>query len=75
VLTRQRPLVSKAALSCRSVGLLTHGLIDRTVYYEHALVLALAPFMHPVHYEVADVSGRRDEEAVKEEGAAAAATG
>lgn len=28
-----------------SVGILTNGLIDRTSYYEHALVLALIPFV------------------------------
>jgi non-canonical (house-cleaning) NTP pyrophosphatase len=28
-----------------SVGLLSGGLIDRTAYYEHAMVLALVPFM------------------------------
>ena len=33
------------ARSRRSVGLLTRGLINRTVYYEHAMILALAPFM------------------------------
>lgn len=30
-----------------SVGLLTHGAIDRAAYYEHAVVLALIPFLHP----------------------------
>lgn len=30
-----------------SVGLLTHGLIDRTSYYIHAVILALIPFMRP----------------------------
>lgn len=30
-----------------SVGLLTHGAIDRTAYYTHAVVLALVPFLHP----------------------------
>jgi inosine/xanthosine triphosphatase len=30
-----------------SVGLLTGGVIDRTLYYEHAVVLALIPFRHP----------------------------
>ena len=29
-----------------TVGALTRGLIDRTTYYEHAVVCALAPFMH-----------------------------
>jgi non-canonical (house-cleaning) NTP pyrophosphatase len=29
-----------------TVGKLTHGLIDRTAYYEHALHLALVPFLH-----------------------------
>ena len=29
-----------------AVGILTHGLIDRTKYYQHALVLALAPFVN-----------------------------
>lgn len=30
-----------------SVGLLTGGVIDRTLYYEHAVVLALIPFLNP----------------------------
>ncbi len=29
-----------------TVGKLTKGLIDRTVYYEHAMHLAIAPFLH-----------------------------
>lgn len=33
-----------------TVGQLTNGLIDRTLFYEHAVVLALAPFMHPDVY-------------------------
>jgi inosine/xanthosine triphosphatase len=30
-----------------SVGLLTGDVIDRVLYYEHAVVLALIPFRHP----------------------------
>jgi inosine/xanthosine triphosphatase len=30
-----------------SVGLMTGGVIDRTAYYEHAVVLALIPFRQP----------------------------
>lgn len=30
-----------------SVGLLTGGVIDRTLYYEHAVILALIPFVNP----------------------------
>ena len=33
-----------------AVGLLTNDLIDRTAYYEHAVVLALVPFINPRHY-------------------------
>lgn len=33
-----------------AVGILTRDLIDREAYYEHALVLALIPFMHPEYY-------------------------
>ena len=29
-----------------TIGKLTKGLIDRTAYYQHALLCALAPFMH-----------------------------
>lgn len=29
-----------------SVGLLTHGIVDRTAYYTHAVILALIPFLH-----------------------------
>ncbi|KNC46062.1 amidinotransferase [Thecamonas trahens ATCC 50062] len=34
-----------------AVGLLTHGLIDRTAYYEHALKLALVPLVNPELFE------------------------
>jgi len=30
-----------------SVGLLTGGVIDRAAYYEHAVILALIPFLQP----------------------------
>jgi inosine/xanthosine triphosphatase len=30
-----------------SVGILTGDVIDRTAYYEHAVILALIPFRHP----------------------------
>lgn len=33
-----------------AVGLLTKGAITRTAYYEHALVLALAPFISAEHF-------------------------
>lgn len=33
-----------------SVGLLTHGLIDRTAYYQPAVVLALIPFVNTELY-------------------------
>jgi len=33
-----------------AVGLLTHGLIDRTAYYEQALVLTLIPFINEALY-------------------------
>lgn len=35
-----------------AVGLLTRDLIDRTAYYEHAVVLALVPFVNPILYAV-----------------------
>jgi len=28
------------------VGILTHGIINRTLYYEHALILGLIPFIN-----------------------------
>ncbi len=31
-----------------AVGLLSGGVIDRTALYEHAIVLALLPFKHPI---------------------------
>lgn len=34
-----------------TVGILTRGLIDRAAYYEHALVLALVPFVNPALYK------------------------
>jgi inosine/xanthosine triphosphatase len=36
--------------SSGTVGLLTNGLLDRSVYYEHAILLALVPWMHPNLY-------------------------
>ena len=33
-----------------TVGVLTDGLIDRTAYYEHALILALVPWIRPDVY-------------------------
>ena len=33
-----------------SVGILTHGVINRSEYYQHALVLALIPFVNPTLY-------------------------
>jgi len=44
-----------------AVGLLTHGVIDRTVYYVHALVLALTAFVHPEHYGTPQVQGHLGE--------------
>jgi inosine/xanthosine triphosphatase len=36
--------------SSGTVGILTNGIIDRTEYYKHALVLALIPFRNPSLY-------------------------
>lgn len=33
-----------------SVGLLTHGVLDRTTYYEQAIVLALIPYLNEAYY-------------------------
>lgn len=33
-----------------AVGLLTRGLINRTEYYKHAMIMALIPFNHPELY-------------------------
>ncbi len=33
-----------------AVGILTHGIIDRARYYEHALILALIPFINKELY-------------------------
>lgn len=33
-----------------TVGLLTNAIIDRTMYYEHAILLAMIPWMHPHLY-------------------------
>lgn len=33
-----------------TVGTLTHGVIDRTAYYTHAVILALIPFVHSQLY-------------------------
>ena len=40
----------KAKHGSGTVGLLTDGLIDRSAYYEHALVLALIPWIRPDVY-------------------------
>ncbi len=39
-----------------AVGLLTHNIIDRQSYYEHALILALIPFLHTDLYGVESAS-------------------
>lgn len=39
-----------------AVGLLSGGVIDRTALYEHALVLALLPFKHPIFRDAAPSS-------------------
>lgn len=39
-----------------SVGLFTHGAIDRTSYYSHAVVLAFAPFLWPDLYTLTPAS-------------------
>jgi non-canonical (house-cleaning) NTP pyrophosphatase len=41
-----------------AVGLLTKDLIDRTAYYEHAVVLALVPFVNPGLYAAAAAGPR-----------------
>lgn len=33
-----------------TVGILTNGLIDRSAYYSHSLILALTPWLHPNLY-------------------------
>ena len=33
-----------------TVGLLSHGIIDRSSYYEHTAILALIPFLNPHLY-------------------------
>lgn len=35
-----------------SVGLLTHGVIDRSQYYHHAIILSLIPFVNEKLYKV-----------------------
>ena len=40
-----------------SVGMLTHELIDRQAYYEHAVTLSLIPFMNRALYADADADG------------------
>lgn len=41
---------SNSKQSNGAVGLLTRDLLGRTAYYEHALILALIPFMQPELY-------------------------
>jgi inosine/xanthosine triphosphatase len=33
-----------------AIGILTNDLIDRTIFYEHAVILALAPFITPQYF-------------------------
>lgn len=40
-----------------AVGLLTNGLIDRTQYYEHAVILALVPFLKREHFSKLQLPG------------------
>jgi non-canonical (house-cleaning) NTP pyrophosphatase len=40
----------KAKHGSGTVGLLTDGLIDRSYYYEHALLLAMVPWIRPDVY-------------------------
>ncbi len=49
---------SNSKQSNGAVGLLTHGVIDRTAYYVHAMVLALTAFVHPEHYNTPPIQGR-----------------
>ncbi len=48
---------SNSKQSNGAVRLLTHGLIDRTTYYVHAMLLALTAFAHPQHYGTPPVQG------------------
>ena len=41
---------SLSAPTCIQVGKLTGGIITRSLYYEHAVVLALIPCMNPGLY-------------------------
>jgi inosine/xanthosine triphosphatase len=34
-----------------AVGILTHNIIDRSHYYQHAVILALIPFINPTLYQ------------------------
>jgi len=40
-----------------TVGVLTNNLVTRTLYYEHAVVMALVPFMNPSLYPEYVVGG------------------
>jgi inosine/xanthosine triphosphatase len=33
-----------------TIGKLTNGIVDRSIYYEHAILLAIIPWMHPALY-------------------------
>ena len=37
-----------------TVGILTHGVIDRTTFYREAIILALVPFKNPEYYPPCD---------------------
>jgi len=42
---------SKSKHGAGTVGYLTEGMIDRATYYEHALILALVPWIRPDMYD------------------------
>ena len=44
-----------------SVGILTGGVIDRTALYEHAVILAFAPFKNPAFYDMNPESSGTDD--------------
>ena len=43
-----------------TVGILSNGIIDRSAYYEHALVLALAPWIRPDVYPYGSLAKGRE---------------
>ena len=58
---------TKSSHGSGTVGYLTDDMIDRSAYYEHALILALVPWIRPDMYNSKGLSTNNDDTATKSE--------